>query len=189
VAGTAYTLCLFALPSGDLLTHARAPGGESCGGRPCWGVRGSGFRYSDRERSHGGLRKITLAAGGTGRVRARVEASGPVLALPALPLQLPLGVQLVADGGACWEATFSASGARLTGAEQGFLVDVTGDQNPDYVFTTDIGLNGIFVWPGNGGLDRGADRDRRPDGSRHHHALQRRERPGSHVPLRLDFLC
>jgi hypothetical protein len=40
--------------------------------------------------------------------------------------------------------------AGLTGSEQGFMADVTGDQNPDYVFTTDIGVNGIFVWPGNG---------------------------------------
>ena len=44
------------------------------------------------------------------------------------------------------------------GREQGFLVDVTGDQNPDYVFTTDLGLNGILVWPGNdaGGFSTGA---------------------------------
>jgi len=45
-----------------------------------------------------------------------VHGRGPRFVSPALPLALPLRVQLQAESGACWEARFGATGVRENGA-------------------------------------------------------------------------
>src|SRR5262249_41096637 len=67
-------------------------------------------RYKDRDRTPDGLDTIALKSGEETKAKVIVRGKGPHLALPTLPLGLPLQVLLVADGGACWQSTFSAGG-------------------------------------------------------------------------------
>jgi hypothetical protein len=45
------------------------------------------------------------------KAKIQLKGQGPALSPPALPLALPLRVQLVSAGGQCWESVFSAAGA------------------------------------------------------------------------------
>ena len=54
--------------------------------------------------------------GREGEVQAK--AKGANLRLPALPLALPLRVQMQRRGGACWEATYSSVGVVTNDAVQ-----------------------------------------------------------------------
>jgi hypothetical protein len=53
-----------------------------------------------------------LKPGREGKAKIIVKGRGKNLALPTLPLNLPLRVQLQADSGACWEATYSEAGVK-----------------------------------------------------------------------------
>lgn len=55
---------------------------------------------------------LTLHPGAERGSKLALKARGPQLALPALPLALPLRVQLSAEGGACWEARYEAAGVQ-----------------------------------------------------------------------------
>ena len=79
-----------------------------------WTALGSrGFRYRHGERTPDGIQRALVGTGGTGRAKAMVTGTGANLSgrafgLPAPPLGLPLRVQLQAENGACFEATYSA---------------------------------------------------------------------------------
>jgi hypothetical protein len=47
-----------------------------------------------------------------------LKGKGAVVALPSLPLDLPLRWQLVAEGGACFESVFSTTGAGVNTASK-----------------------------------------------------------------------
>ena len=86
-----------------LLASFRAPGGSTCGSRPCWKRSRTGFRYRDPKGRSDGLTSIMLKAG-DGRA-ARIVAKGRGASLPdwpGLPYP-PLGVILRA-GASCWGA-------------------------------------------------------------------------------------
>jgi len=108
-----YALCLFdesaATPA--RLLGALAPAGGQCGSRPCWSTSSTGARYADPAQTPDGLDRIKLHIGTEGRASATVRGRGADLDFPSLPLPTPLRVQLQAEGGACWEATFAAAGA------------------------------------------------------------------------------
>ena len=83
----------------------RCVGGESCARPPCWSALGRrGFVYEDATASPHGVKRLMLEAG-----RITLKGTGARLALPPLPLALPLRVQLERKGGGCWEATYGAA--------------------------------------------------------------------------------
>jgi hypothetical protein len=112
-----YTLCMFG--DGGRLFEGRAPAGAMCGAhRPCWTAAGRrGFEYADGKLARNdGLANLTLNAGRTGKARIVLKGKGHGLStapagLPALPLDLPLTVQLQ-GAGQCWGARFSLAGTR-----------------------------------------------------------------------------
>lgn len=108
---TDYALCLYDAGAAPV-TQIDAPAGGTCGIKPCWTAAGSkGFRYKDRDRTPDGLLKLVLRSGDEGKAKAIAKAKGENLpALPALPLALPVRVQLHADDGACWDTTFGNAG-------------------------------------------------------------------------------
>lgn len=113
VGGDGYALCLYdesgtpALVSGAVL-----PGGGTCkAGKPCWKALGtSGFAYGDGAGIRFGIQSVKLKAGVDGKAQVKIQGRGPTLPVPALPAPLPLRLQLIADGGQCWQSVFAAAG-------------------------------------------------------------------------------
>jgi hypothetical protein len=109
-----YVLCLID-SSGDVavpLTAVPAGANGICAGKPCWSASGtSGFRYTDKNAASGGLRRLTVKSSKKGEANLNAQARGAGLQFPALPLQLPVRVQLQRQGGDCWEATYSGAHA------------------------------------------------------------------------------
>ena len=64
----------------------------------------------DKTGNSDGQTKTLVQAGAAGQSKAQVKAKGIRLAIPAMPLRLPLRVQIQASDGACLEATYSATG-------------------------------------------------------------------------------
>jgi hypothetical protein len=92
--------------------RAFGPGG-TCDGEPCWQAKGdSGFKFGDKAATQGGIKKITLKSGASGKAKIVVKGQGVGLALCDLPASTPVTAQLhVYDGDRvdCWETSFSAS--------------------------------------------------------------------------------
>jgi hypothetical protein len=109
---THYSICLYD-ESGvtpELLLGATAAAGGICGpkSKPCWKATGkTGFKYKDSQRTNDGIDSISLKAGGDGKAKAAVLLKGISLAMPTLPLNVPVRVQLQSVNGNCWESTFS----------------------------------------------------------------------------------
>jgi hypothetical protein len=105
-ATTGYALCLY--DATGLRRQARAPAGGTCGRRPCWRDARSGFRYVGSGFNPDGLESVGLVAGGARAARIRVKGKGAGLHPPALPLAIPVRMQLLRSGSsACWEARYS----------------------------------------------------------------------------------
>ena len=109
---TDYELCVYD-GNDRLLLGARAPKGDVCRTneiRNCWEENAKGFRYVDRDLTPDGLQQMSLKAGSAGKAQILVRGRGNNLQAPPLSIMnLPVRVQLVNGGGACWEATFSAT--------------------------------------------------------------------------------
>jgi cysteine-rich repeat protein len=112
-AETTYAVCVYDA-GGDAgaaraVIAAEAPAGGRCGGKPCWKrVKTKGFKYKDRELSPDGVDTVVLKSGADGRAGIIVKAKSEALGFPdALALVPPVRVQLQADTGECWEATYS----------------------------------------------------------------------------------
>ena len=105
---TDYALCTY--DGGGTFVHGIiAPAGGSCAGVPCWRAASTrGWKYSDRDRTPCGIRTIILREGAEGKAKIQVKAEGIAVNSPALPLTLPVTVQLQASNGECWEAQYSA---------------------------------------------------------------------------------
>ncbi len=81
----------------------------------CWRALGTkGFKYKDETQTPDGLDSILLRAGAEGKAKVMVKGRGSNLELPALPLTLPVTVQLRAENGECWGATYFLEGAKNT---------------------------------------------------------------------------
>ena len=101
-----------------MIASARVPGEDgSCGARPCWKGAGqppgsAGFRYRDRSGTPDGLQSLRIEPGVDGEAKFLVKGKGDLLDPGPLPASSPVAVraQLGSDAGACFEATFSASG-------------------------------------------------------------------------------
>ena len=105
LASTRYDLCVYdGTPS--LIASALAPAGGTCGGRPCWKARASGFSYTRKDLLPNGIFKLDLRAGVDGHARITLKGKGEPLTMPTLPLgTLPVTVELH-GAGICWSATY-----------------------------------------------------------------------------------
>jgi uncharacterized delta-60 repeat protein len=103
---TAYVLC--GSVGSSLAFELDTPPGEICYGGPSWKARRTGFRYHCSAGGSTGVTHLLVTAGPSGTPRAVMKARGLKLPLPALPIGLPLRVQLLTDGGLCLDSVFSA---------------------------------------------------------------------------------
>jgi len=103
---TGYQLCMYD-QTGLVLTNT-APAGGTCAGKPCWALGKTGAKYMNKALAPDGLQKISLKAGGSGQAKIKVKSKGANLLVPAMPLGMPVQVQLRRmDAVACWDAVFS----------------------------------------------------------------------------------
>jgi hypothetical protein len=94
-----------------ITSQATVPAGGTCAGKPCWKPTGAtGFAYRDKEATPQGVLTMKLKAGVAGKAKVLVKGKGESLALPGMPLALPLRVQVQRAGGQCWEAVYSGTG-------------------------------------------------------------------------------
>jgi hypothetical protein len=109
---TDYELCIYD-GNDTLLVSARAPKGDTCRTnevRDCWKENSKGYRYVDRDLTPDGLQQVQLKAGSTGKAQIVVKGRGNNLQAPPLSvMNLPVRVQIVNGGGACWEATYNST--------------------------------------------------------------------------------
>jgi hypothetical protein len=104
---TDFDLCVYEQSSPVLSAHA--PGGDVCGGVPCWHDLPTGFGYRDRELTPNGISKLDLKAGRSGKGTLRLSGKGANLSLPGRTLASPVTVRLMRrDSPACWEAVYSS---------------------------------------------------------------------------------
>ena len=120
---TTYAVCVYEDTEGTptKVLDAVAPVGGLCGSRDCWKRLGplppSGWNYTDRNATPHGLTKIVVKAGGAGSAKLLAKGKGGRVAPPALPLTLPVAVQVVNSDGTCWTATY-AGGAVIKNEAQ-----------------------------------------------------------------------
>jgi Bacterial Ig domain len=114
---TDYALCIYD-GNDELLIGARAPRDGTCRtneSRPCWKENSKGYRYVDRDLTPDGLQQMQLKAGPEGKAQIVVKGRGNNLQAPPLSVMtLPVRVQTVNGGGACWEATFTSTSQNTT---------------------------------------------------------------------------
>lgn len=103
-----YALCIY--DGNGLVLDASLAAGGTCGTKPCWKAKRTGFVYHDGARTARGVESVELKEGlKSGKARIAVRGKGALLALPSpLALSPPLSVQLLRAGGPCWEGVFSA---------------------------------------------------------------------------------
>lgn len=107
-----YRVCLYdASPSPQPLLDIGTASGGLCDGAPCWKAVGTkGYRYKDKAGTNDGLSLLLLKSGAAGKAKVIAKASRDNLAVPALPLAMPVVVQLLVDDGVtpqCWQTTYS----------------------------------------------------------------------------------
>ncbi len=117
-----YTLCVFdqTATAPRLLIRSAAPAASTCPygayGEPCWRALGTppgntGFGY----RSSGlllpdGLARVMLTPGAVGKAKTVVKGRGANLDMPSpLDVTVPVRVQLQAENGQCWEASYTSA--------------------------------------------------------------------------------
>jgi len=100
-----YLLCAYTGTAPVLAIEAVIPGAASCSS--CWKETRSGFKYGN---SSAGIRTLILKSGDVpGKAKIVLKGKGNLLpALPAVPVNEPVVVQLTNTASECWEASFSA---------------------------------------------------------------------------------
>jgi hypothetical protein len=100
-----YSLCMY--DAGALVATARVAG--SCGTKPCWTAKSTGFTFQNRSLQPSGVQSLKLVAGVDGKASVAFKGKGPSLALPDPgSLTGPIDVQLRKSTGLpCWGARFS----------------------------------------------------------------------------------
>ena len=113
---TSYDLCLY--DAGSLrMTVTVPPGGTCPSGKACWRSISTGYAYRDSSGTHQGVEALQLRSG-NGRASAKLNGRGAGMPLPALPLFVPVTVQLVSSEGGCWSAQYT----QLSGDNLGRIV-------------------------------------------------------------------
>lgn len=142
VAGPSYAVCFYdesqTGSDPDYVTEllrATALAGAECGGEgePCWKGLGKpagskGFKYRSPDGSPEGLTKLLLKPGEDGKTKVLARLKGERLAMlgepaggsstPALPLALPVRVQLQSSYGECWESAFDTTHVKKNDADK-----------------------------------------------------------------------
>jgi hypothetical protein len=103
---TDVSLCVYS--DDELVLSSTIPAAQTCGSSPCW-LRGeSEARFADPLAQFGGLSRIRMREGETGRIL--LKGFGEGLVLPQLVLSLPTTVRMRrGDGTPCWEARFDST--------------------------------------------------------------------------------
>jgi uncharacterized delta-60 repeat protein len=102
-------LCLFD-GAGSVVAALDLGGGRTCGARPCWSVKPTRVSYADRTAAQDGVQRMTFRFGSAGRLaQLSFKAQGGALPTPALPVSLPLTVELQRPTGQCWAATYTSA--------------------------------------------------------------------------------
>jgi 6-phosphogluconolactonase (cycloisomerase 2 family) len=97
-----------------LALRALVPADPDCsevqGKAGCWKtVGGARFKYRDAFETPEGVKSVKLAAGESGKTAIKLNAKGEHVGPVALPLGLPVRVQLQAANGECWEAVYASA--------------------------------------------------------------------------------
>ncbi|GIW44497.1 MAG: hypothetical protein KatS3mg077_1779 [Candidatus Binatia bacterium] len=120
-SSTDYALCVFdsANNQPSLVAELPVSSGGSCSGRACWRARRGGFVYRNRWANEAGVRALHIAARSSGAATMSLQAKGPKLSLPALPLsqQPEVVAELRNSLGRCWQARMTTP-AKRNGAAQ-----------------------------------------------------------------------
>jgi uncharacterized delta-60 repeat protein len=115
-ASPALRVCLYdGSANSQPLLQAVILAGGTCGTKPCWKLLGSptspkGYKFKSKAGTPNGVIAAKLKAGIQDKAQVEVKAKGIDVPLPALPLSLPVTVQLLigdGDGTNCWQSTFS----------------------------------------------------------------------------------
>ena len=114
-ATSAYQLCLY--DTEGLLYSASIPAGGTCGTKPCWSAKSTGFQYGSKSLAPDGIAKVLLKAGADQKAQVQVKGKGALLAPPPPPFtNMPLRIQLKRlDAPECWEATFGTAAKNAPG--------------------------------------------------------------------------
>ena len=96
-----YVLCLYSGTAQSELLEAGIPSQAEC--PTCWSSTGTGFKFKD---DPPGVTKMVLKSSlDPGKSKIVLKMKG--VALPAIPLEQPILVQLSNADGECWEASYS----------------------------------------------------------------------------------
>jgi hypothetical protein len=112
-----YELCLY--DGAGFLASATIPPGGICATKDCWQAKTTSFKYKDKELTPDGVLKLLLKEGlEDGKAKIILKGKGLNLDMPALggALISPITVQLLSDGGVCWEAVYTAPFIKNDGA-------------------------------------------------------------------------
>jgi slime mold repeat-containing protein len=117
-----YTLCIFdqTATTPRLLLSSTAPAASTCpfgpAGEPCWKALGDppgakGFTYRNGGLfSPDGVSRLKIRPGVAGKAKASVKGQGSNLQMPSpLDVTPPVRVQLQAENGQCWEASYTSA--------------------------------------------------------------------------------
>jgi hypothetical protein len=107
---TTYSLCIYAGAVPTRIMELRAPVDGICPvNKPCWKSKGpKGFRYSDRDATPNGIKRLRLRTTPPALADIVVRARGPNVPIPSLPLTGPVVAQLIkSDGPECWQSNYS----------------------------------------------------------------------------------
>lgn len=101
-----YALCVYiGSETSALISSTQIERGEGWRTRP-----GGGFVLRNPAATPDGVTRVELVPGATGKARIVVRGRGPRLPLPILPMPpAPVTVQLTADNGECWQATYATA--------------------------------------------------------------------------------
>ena len=110
LTSTSYQLCIYNGAPIRIL-DATIPAGGVCGAsnpKPCWKDKTHGFDYKDKDLTPDGIEQLKLKEGASGKAQIILKGKGLLLDDPAIPVTLPVTVQLRNNTSSiCWEAVYS----------------------------------------------------------------------------------
>jgi hypothetical protein len=116
LANNGYALCIynFVVNASVRVSAISLPPGGTCGTKPCWKAKPTGFTYKDKLLTPDGALSAAFKGKGSlfpGKAQVKVTAKGSNIQMPDLNTFTtgPITVQAQrADGGICFEAVYSS---------------------------------------------------------------------------------
>lgn len=112
VTTASYVICIYdSSANPQPLVSRAAPLGGTCAGKPCWTTKPTSDQYADKILTPDGVKKVKLKEGLVdGKPKIQVQGVGVYIEPPALPLTLPVTVQVKnTQTGVCWDAVYSSA--------------------------------------------------------------------------------